>query len=151
MAYEPANGASAGRTVETSGGSGAANEDVDAAGNAGEGAAAADGGAARIADGDTAAADGGAARIADGDTAAADGGAARTGGTGGIKRGRSAGDAAVLAGYVLGAGCLAVSLFTAPPPWVRPFELAGLTGTQLLFIAVGLAAAALDAYKDRTG
>lgn len=62
-----------------------------------------------------------------------------------------AGDAAVLAGYVLGAGCLAVSLFAEPPPWVRPPMLAGLTSTQLLFIAAGLAAAALDAYRARSG
>jgi len=57
----------------------------------------------------------------------------------------------VLAGYVLGAGCLAVSLFAAPPPWVRPPVLAGLTSTQWLFIAAALAAAALDAYIARKG
>ena len=61
------------------------------------------------------------------------------------------GGAAVLAGYVLGAGCLAVSLFAAPPPWVRPPVLAGLTSTQWLFIAAALAAAALDAYIARKG
>lgn len=77
--------------------------------------------------------------------------ASEAGKAAGASVGSAGGDAAVLAGYVLGAGCLAVSLFTVPPPWVRPFELAGLTGTQLLFIAVGLATAALDAYKDRSG
>jgi len=65
--------------------------------------------------------------------------------------GETPGSAAVLAGYVLGAGCLTVSLFAVPPPWVRPPMLAGLTSTQLLFSAAGLAAAVLDAYKDRTG
>lgn len=67
------------------------------------------------------------------------------------ERRRGDGDAAVLAGYVLGAGCLAVSLFAEPAPWVRPPELAGLTSTQLVFIAAGLAAAALDAYRDTPG
>ena len=85
--------------------------------------------------------------------AAGGGGAAGTAAAGmaALKRGNDAGCAAVLAGYVLGAGCLAVSLFAAQPPWVRPPMLAGLTSTQLLFIAAGLAAAALDAYKGKAG
>lgn len=61
------------------------------------------------------------------------------------------GEAAALAGYVLGAGCLAVSLFAEPAPWVRPPERFGLTSTQLIFIAAGLAAAALDVYRARAG
>jgi hypothetical protein len=72
-------------------------------------------------------------------------------GGGGPGGGNPEGDAAVLAGYALGAGCLAVSLFAEPAPWVRPPELAGLTSTQLVFIAAGLAAAALDAYRETSG
>jgi hypothetical protein len=84
--------------------------------------------------------------------------AAGTAGQAGAQTGAAAknagsadGEAAVLAGYVLGAGCLTVSLFAVPAPWVRPPELFGLTGTQLLFIAAGFAAAALDAYRARAG
>jgi len=71
--------------------------------------------------------------------------------TGGARRAGAHGEAAVLAGYALGAGCLVVSLFAPPPPWVKPPMLAGLTSTQLLFIAAGLAAAALDAFRSKAG
>ena|GEM_PF-627161 len=72
-------------------------------------------------------------------------------GSGAARQADRHGEAAVLAGYVLGAGCLVVSLFAPPPPWVKPPAVAGLTSTQLVFIAAGLAAAALDAYRSRSG